>query len=154
MVSLFFVAMLALVSSLYVPAQQEQADAAIANAAATSFLSYRESVIDYLNAHPGTASITIPDSSLTYPWGYQRDARWTNYVPAAGAGTLVIYEATPNTQGLSTMLDALYSKTEKSFTVGRKAVDGSGTLLSANGFATGITLPTSVPNGAIVMIGQ
>jgi hypothetical protein len=154
MASLMFIAFIALVSALYVPEQELRANTAIADAAATSFLSYRESVIDYLNSHPGTASVTVPDASLTFAWGYQRDARWTHYVPASGAGALVVYEATANTVGLSTMLDQLYRKTDKSFSVGRKSNISSGTLISANGFATGIILPSIVPDGAIAMVGQ
>ena len=154
MASLLFISLIALVSALYVPAKETQAATAIANAAATSFLSYREAVINYLTANPGTASGTVPDASLSFAWGYVRDARWTNMYTATGGGSLVIYESSANTAGVSTMIDQLYRKTDQSFTVGRKASDGSGQLISANGFATGIALPAVVPVGAIAMVGK
>jgi hypothetical protein len=153
MASLMFIALIALMSALYVPEQEARANDAIADSAATSFLGYRESVITYLNSNPSTATGTVPDASLTYPWGYSRDTRWTNTYTASG-GTLVVYEATANTAGLSTVLDQLYRKTNKSFSVGRKSADGTSQLISANGFATGIILPASVPNGAIAMVGK
>lgn len=148
MAAVFFLSMVALLGALYTPVQEEQANTALADAASTSFLAYRESVINYLNATPGFTGV-VPDTSLTYLWGYQRDTRWTNIVTVAGS--LYVYESTVNTPNTSTMLDQLYRKTANSFMVGRNA---SGSLVSANGFATGVTVSPAVPNGALVIAGK
>lgn len=145
LVSLFFIAMVALVSVLHIPAQEAQMTQAVANVAATSALAYRESVINYLNANSGYAG-TVPDASLTPLWGYIRDPRWTNTVVS---GALYVYESTPSSN--TNMMDVLYTKTMKSFMVGRNQ---SGLLVSAKGFATGITVPPAVPNGAILIFGK
>ena len=148
MAALFFIAMVSLLSALYVPEQEAKTTTAIADVGATSFLAYRESVIDYLNVTPGFTSGTVPDALLTPIWGYQRDARWTNTV---SGGTLYVYETAANSANTAVLLDTLYRKTATSFTVGR---NNTGALISANGFATGMTVPATVPNGAILMIGK
>jgi len=145
--SVFFVAMVSLLGALYVPAQQAQAAHAVADVGATSLLAYRESVINYLNATPGFTG-TVPDASLTFTWGYQRDPRWTNVI---SGGALYVYETVANSPNTSMMLDQLYQKTAKSFMVGRNV---SGVLVSANGFSTGVTVPAAVPNGAILIVGK
>lgn len=145
--SIFFVAMMSLLAALYVPAQQAQAVQAVADVGATSLLAYRESVIDYLNANP-TFTGTVPDSSITFVWGYQRDMRWTNLVTG---GTLYVYEIAANSPDTSEVLDQLYRKTAASFMVGR---NNAGLLVSANGFATGITVPPAVPDGALLIMGK
>jgi PilM len=145
--SMFFIAMVSLLGALYVPAQQAQAAYAIADVGATSLLAYRESVINYLNGNPGFTG-TAADSSLTFIWGYQRDSRWTHIV---SGGTLYVYEAIANAPNTSLLLDQLYRKTASSYMVGRNV---SGTLISANGFSTGVTVPASVPNGALLIVGK
>jgi hypothetical protein len=143
--ALFFIAMVSLAAAMHVPAQEAQRIQAVANVGATSALAYRESVINYLNSNPGFAG-TVPDSSLTFIWGHVRDARWTNVV---NGGALYVYESTPsNTPGL---LDELYRKTMASYMVGRNA---SGFLVSAKGFGTGVVVPATVPNGAILIVGK
>lgn len=147
-IAMFFLAAVSLVSATWLPAQTVQAEIAVADAAATSLLAYRQAVIDFLNANPAFAG-TVPDGSLVFPWGYRRDARWTHLVQ--GGGTLYVYEARPNPPATSQLLDQLYRKTLTSFTVGRNA---AGTLVSANGFTTGIPVPAVVPNGAILIVGR
>lgn len=144
--SLFFVAMVSLLGALYAPAQKVQADEAIADVTATSILAYRESVINYLNANPSYSG-TVPDSSLTYIWGYQRDLRWTNIV---STGTLYVYSVA-STADIPLLLDRLYRKTATSFMVGNNV---SGRLISANGFSTGITVPPAVPSGVVLIVGK
>lgn len=142
---LFFIAMVSLAAAMHVPAQEAQAVKAVANVGATSALAYRESVINYLNSHPGFAG-TVPDSDLTFLWGHVRDARWTNLV---SGGALYVYEASPSsTPGL---LDELYRKTMASYMVGRNV---AGFLVSAKGFGTGVVVPAAVPNGAILIVGK
>lgn len=147
-VAIFFVSIIALLSAMYVPAQEARSELVVANARATSLLAYREAVVDYLNANP-TFTGTVPDASLTYPWGYVRDTAWTNVV--LSGGTLYVYEATANSPNTDQVLDQLYRKTLSSFMVGRNS---SGTLVSANGFATGVTVPVAVPNGALLIVGK
>ncbi|MFC6281234.1 type IV pilus biogenesis protein PilM [Polaromonas aquatica] len=145
--SVFFVAMVTLLGALYVPAQEAQRNTAVADVGATSLLAYRESVINYLNGNPGYSG-TVPDSSLTFIWGYVRDPRWSNVV---SGGTLYVYEVVAKSPNTSLVLEKLYRKTASSFMVGRNA---SGLLVSANGFSTGITVPAAVPNGALVFVGK
>lgn len=145
--SIFFVAMVSLLGALYVPVQEAQKINAIADAGATSLLAYRESVINYLNANPGFIG-SVPDSSLTPIWGYVRDTRWTNVV---SNGTLYVYEAIARSPNTSLVQEKLYRKSASSFMVGRNQ---SGALVSANGFATGISVPAAVPNGALVFVGK
>jgi hypothetical protein len=147
-IALFFVAAVAMASTLYLPQQKAQAELALADAGATSLLAYREAVIDYLNANPGFTG-TVPDSALSFGWGYARDARWTNLVQVGSA--LYVYEKTPGSEHTDQVLDQLYRKTVSSFMVGRNA---GGLLVSANGFATGVAVPAAVPNGAILMVGK
>jgi len=143
--ALFFVALTAFVGALYLPAEKAELEDRVASVRATSLLAYRESVINYLNANPSFTG-TVPDSSLTFPWGYVRDSRWTNLVPAAG--TLYVYSTATD---LGLVEDHLYRKTLRSFMVGRKV---AGQLVAANGFATGITLPAAIPDGALVFAGR
>jgi len=147
-IALFFVAAVAVASALDLQRQTAQAEAVVADAAATSFLAYREAVIDYLNANPGFSG-TVPDAALSFGWGYVRDPRWTNVVQ--GGSALYVYQRAPNAARTDLVLDQLYRKTASSFMVGRKA---GGVLVSANGFATGVAVPAAVPNGAIVVVGK
>ena len=147
-VALFFLAVVSLVSALQLPQQSAQAELAAADAGATSLLAYRQAVIDYLNANPGFTG-TVPDASLALPWGYVRDPRWTHLVQSGS--TLYVYEASPGSPRTGQLLDQLYRKSVSSFMVGRNA---GGTLVSANGFATGVLVPPAVPNGAILIVGK
>lgn len=147
-IALFFLAIVSLTSALYLPAQKAQGEVSIADAGATSMLAYRQGVIDYLNANPSFSG-TVPDSSITFPWGYVRDPRWTNYVQ--GGGTLYVFEATAHSPHTDQVLDQLYRKTFKSLSVGRNT---GGQLLGASGLSTGITVPAAVPNGALLIVGK
>ena len=146
--ALFFVAMVALTSAVYLPARQAEAQVSLADATATSLLAYRQGVIDYLNANPGFAG-TVPDAAITFPWGYVRDGRWSNHVP--GAGRLYVYEAGGHLAHADQVLDQLYRKTLQSFSVGRNV---GGRLVGATGLATGIVVPASVPDGVLLMVGR
>lgn len=144
MVSLFFIAIVALVTVLHVPAQEQRMVTAVSDSRATSMLAYRASVIDYMNSNPSFVG-TVPDASMTFPWGYTRDPRWSNVVESGG---LYVYDASAS--GDRGILDELYRKTAN-FMVGRNF---SGTLISARGFASGVTVSATVPNGAIVIVGK
>ncbi len=146
LVSLFFVAMLSLVMALQAPVQEAQVATAKADVVATSVLAYRLSVVDYLNSNSSFVG-TVPDASVTPLWGAVRDPRWTNLVVSGGG--LYVFETSNNSpQGV---VGALYEKTGKSIYVGRNT---SGILVSSTGFATGITVPGGVPDGAITIFGK
>jgi hypothetical protein len=146
--ALFFLALVALASARSLPEWQAQGEAAVADAGATSLLAYRQGVVDYLNANPSFAG-TVPDASITFPRGYVRDPRWTNFVQAGG--TLYVFEASARSAHTEQVLDKLYRKTWQSFGVGRNA---GGQLVGAGGFATGIVVPATVPNGALLIVGR
>jgi hypothetical protein len=147
-VALFFLAIVSLTSALYLPAQKAQGEVAVADAGASSLLAYRQGVIDYLNGNPSFTG-TVPDASITFPWGYVRDPRWTNYVQSGG--TLYVFEATAHSPRTDQVLDQLYRKTMKSFSVGR---NNAGQLVGATGVATGILVPAAVPDGALLIVGK
>lgn len=146
--ALFFLAAVSLASALSLPERQAQVELAAADAVATSLLAYRQGILDYLNANPAFAG-TVPDGVIAFPWGYVRDARWTNLVQ--GGGTLYVFEAAPHSAHTDQVLDQLYRKTLQSFSVGRNA---GGQLVGATGFATGIAVPALVPNGALLIVGR
>lgn len=146
--ALFFIAIVSLASALYLPAQKAQGEVAVAAAGATSLLAYRQGVIDYLNANPSFTG-TVSDVSITFPWGYVRDSRWTNYVQSGG--TLYVFEATAHSARSDQLLDQLYRKTLKSFSVGRNS---GGQLVGATGFSSGILVPAAVPDGALLIVGK
>lgn len=112
--------------------------------AATNFLSYREAVVQYRTANPGTTG-TIADGVLTWQAGFIRDARWTNLI---AGGELFVYSAAAPT---AAMLQAVYAKTGGFIMVGTKNVGG--TLTNAAGSIIAITLPAAIPVGAIVYVG-
>jgi hypothetical protein len=147
-IALFFLSIVALTSALYLPAQKAQGEVSIAAAGATSVLAYRQGVIDYLNANPAFTG-TVPDASITFPWGYVRDPRWTNYVQAGG--TLYIFEVTAHSARTDQIADQLYLKTARSISVGRNS---GGQLVGATGLATGIAVPAVVPTGALLIVGK
>lgn len=120
-----------------------------ADVSATNFVAYRRAVLRYLDANPG-ATGTISDASLATYWlpGYIRDAKWTNLV---SGGALYVYSTSTDTA--PNTLDAIKSKSPENPLLGTKAA-ASGRLTSYNGFDTGITLPASIPNNVIVLMGR
>ena len=145
--AIFFLSLVALASALRLPQWQAQDEASRGDAAATSLLAYREGVLDFLNANPTFAG-TVPDAAIAFPAGYVRDPRWTNYVQAGGSA--YVFEMVPRS-ARDQVLDQLYRKTLRSFSVGRNA---RGQLVGATGVATGIGVPASVPDGALLIVGR
>jgi hypothetical protein len=144
--ALFMLAMLALHASGELGVQEAGREQARVDAAATSFLAYREAVLDHLNTTPGFTG-TAADAVLAFPWGYLRDARWTHVVDAHG--TLYVHATAGNSAPL--LLPQLQQKTRNGFLLGRQS---GGQLVAASGGSTGITVPASVPEGAVVMVGR
>ncbi|ABE47298.1 type IV pilus biogenesis protein PilM [Polaromonas sp. JS666] len=145
LVTTFFISMMALLVAIHVPEQDKQFMSAKADVAATDVLAYREELINFINSNAGFSG-AVSDSQITPLWGHQRRTNWSNIV---SNGTMFVYEVTPSPEAL--LLDKIYRKTARSFMVGRNS---SGTLVSANGLSTGITIPASVPNGSIVIVGK
>src|SRR5690349_996532 len=103
-IALFFLAIVALASALTLPEWQARAETAVADAGATSLLAYRQGVVDFLNANPAFAG-TVPDAAITFPSGYVRDPRWTNFVQAGG--TLFVFEASARSAHTEQVADQL-----------------------------------------------
>lgn len=146
-VLVFFVALFAGVTTLYLPDIDARQAIATADKRAVNMFAYKAALIGYLNSNPGFSGV-IPDASLNLPIGMVRDANWTNVV---ANNTLYVFEAVPSNQ--TGLLDLIYLKTEKSLLVGKNR---SGTYMNAKGYASGpmpVTVP-AIPNGSIVIIGM
>ena len=148
LVALFFGSLVAAYSAVQIPQQQEFEVVARANVDATNLIAYRKSVQSYFVANP-TATGVISDASLTpyYLPGYIRNNNWTNLT--SGGNTYVYTSAAV----ASRVIDMVYKKSNKSLLIGRKNAV-SGNLQSYNGFDSGIVLPASIPNNALVILGK
>lgn len=149
-VAVVFGAIVMSITATETPIRQAQLSQLTADVEATNFLAYRRAVQKYLEAYPN-ASGTISDASLAPYWltGYVRDAKWSNRVAGAG-GNLFVYAAS---QPAHAMPDMLRAKTDKNLLVGRKDA-ATGRLVSLDGLDTGITVPTIIPDNAVVMMGR
>ena len=125
-----------------VPTQAAMVTKLKGQVAATNFLSYRQSVVSYVNVNPGFSG-TVPDASLTFQTGYIRNASWTNQVTG---GTLYVYSTSAPP---SSTFDSLYSMTSQSPMLG---IVSGGVSISPAGIS--VSVPGSIPNGNIVFIGQ
>ncbi len=125
-------------------AQTAQFVIARGDVAATNFLSYRSSVVQYRTANPG-ATGTIADASLSWQAGFIRDTRWTNLITG---GELYVYSTAAADPAV---LQAAYAKAGNYVMVGTK--NASGNLVNAAGAIISITLPGVIPAGALVYVG-
>lgn len=130
------------------PKRQVEATTLAADVSATNFLAYRRAVQKYLQDNP-SATGEITDTSLAGYWlqGYIRNTNWTNLVDGSALYIYAQSSVAPVT------LESLWSKSSDSALLGTKN-PANGRLRSYNGFDTGITLPASIPNNAVVMIGR
>lgn len=135
-------AMLTLSYASNIPAQWVMANQLKGQVAATNFLSYRQSVVNYVVANPGYAG-TVPDASLTFQTGYIRNASWTNQVTG---GVLYVYSTSAP---VSSTFDSLYSMTNHSPMLG---VVASSVSKSPTGIS--VPVPAAIANGNIVFIGK
>lgn len=144
----FFGAIYMAYVSVEVPRKQAEEIAIKADVSATNMLSYRRAVQKYMQDHPA-ATGKIADSSLGPYWlhGYIRDANWTNLVIG---GDLYVYSTTSVDKST---LDYLWQKTSENLLFGTKN-PVNGRLRSYKGFDTGIVLPASIPNNAVVIMGR
>lgn len=100
---------------------------------------YRNAVVLYAAAHPGTTA-SVPDASLGLPTWYRRIQGIQNYV-TGGAG-YVYYASTSDGQAR-----ALLDRSSGDILVG---VRQGGVLYNPRVGATGIALPSTIPEGAVV----
>lgn len=147
-ITLFFAAAVMVYTAVDTPAKQVAATTITGDVSTTNFLAYRRAVQGYLQANP-SATGTIADADLAGYWlpGYIRNPNWTNVIVGS---TLYIY----STAAVAPVtLETLWGKSSDNSLIGTKN-PANGRLRSYNGFDTGITLPASIPNNAIVMIGR
>lgn len=144
--AMFLLATLALLQAGSLPAQQAVLEQARADAAATSFLAYREAVLDYLALHPGFTG-TAADAALAWPWGYARDGRWSHVVQSDGS--LFVYQAAGTPPPL--LIAQLQRKASQPWLLGRES---GGQLVSASDASIRMPVPPAVPAGAVVLAGR
>jgi hypothetical protein len=119
-----------------------------AEARALTALNYRKMVSDYLAANPGTPDGVIAAADLL-PFaarGYTPDNQWQHRIES---GRAIIYSTGTHIQGIGRLL----SDNHDTCLIGRNQ---SGTFVSS-ACGTGsvpLTLHTSIPNGATVILGN
>lgn len=144
----FFGAIFAGYTAIDIPKEQAFTVESKANVEAVNYIAYRKAIIRYLEVNP-LASGVISDMDLTpyYLPGYIRNPNWTNLV---SGGTVFVYTTT---QPSINVINTVYKKCNESLLVGKKnAVTGN--LQSMTGLDTGIVLPASIPNNALVTLGK
>jgi hypothetical protein len=147
-IATFFGALLMLYTASE-PTQKNEVQAKlVAEVAATNFLAYRNAVQRYLQANP-SATGTIDNTALTpfFSLGYVTDSRWSNIL---AGGVFHVYSVSVVPPGLLTQL---HSRAQDNLLIGVKDA-ATGQLRAWSGLNTGITLPTSIANNAIVMMGR
>lgn len=119
-----------------------------ADSRALAVLNYRKMVSDYLAANPGTPDGIIAASALR-PFaarGYTPDNQWLHRIQG---GKLIVYSRNTQIQGIGHLL----ANNHDTCLIGRNQ---SGIFVStACGIGTApLTLHTSIPNGAMVILGN
>lgn len=142
-----FAALFTAYIAVEIPRQNNFVVQLTSDVSATNFMAYRKAIQNYLVINPNATGV-ISDTSLSPYWlpGYIRDSNWTNVI---SGGTLFVYSTSAIQHNT---LNVVYNKSMKSSLVGTKNAT-TGKLQSPNGFDTGITLPVSIPNNAIVILG-
>lgn len=148
LIVVFFGAIFAAYTAVDIPKEEAFTVESKANVDAVNYIAYRKSVINYILANP-LASGSIADVALTpyYLPGYIRNPNWTNLV---SGGTVFVYTSTPPSINL---INTVYRKCNESLLVGKKN-PVTGNLQSMTGLDTGILLPASIPNNALVTLGK
>lgn len=145
MVSVVGIMLLSWYSAITQPKEIALRNAVAGQSAATNFWAYRSAVATYQYNNPGFTG-TIPDASVTFPMGYVRNLAWTNTVQS---GVLYTYS---NTTLNSTTVDAIASRGGRTMMIGIAA--SGNTMTSVSGAASGFSIPSSIPVGAVVVIGN
>ncbi len=110
------------------------------------FLSYRNALIDYFTFNTSILNGSVPDSLLTWPHSAPKDASWSNLV---ADGKLYVYSVEPATPGF---VDMARKKVPHNFFLGEKMA--SGHLRTFSGEVVLFSLPSQIPEGAIVFVGD
>ncbi len=146
-VAAVFFALMVYFTGQAAPRQEAATASIVASVSATNMLAYRNALSRYLGANPGASGV-IQDDALESYWlpGYKRNPLWTNLVQG---GQLYVYASGSAEVGT---VHRLAEMTRKSFLVGTKS-STTGRLVSSTGLDTGISLPTAIPDGAVVIVG-
>ncbi|MDA8149570.1 MAG: type IV pilus biogenesis protein PilM [Nitrospiraceae bacterium] len=116
-----------------------------ANQEATLFQLYREAVANYLDGRPGYSG-TIPLSALILPAGTVIPPTFGNAVSGGVAWSWI----TPSASLIYSPGAVMGPEFAKSFGSLLVGVNKKGTFVSPSGISVSISVPSFVPNGAIV----
>ena len=138
-----------IVSADFFSTQSQKEDETISQSIAENMLIYKQSAISYYIANP-SASGVIQDSSLsTYlPTGYKKNYNW---VANINAGYIYVYTTDIAATTKPLITEILAQNSSDSMFAGKNQ---NGILFSSTRGNTGISLPTFVPNGSPVLMGQ
>lgn len=130
-----------------VPVETAKRASMVADVEATRFLAYRTATVQYLNANNvSDTAIAWADLAPYAPMGYSNAGDpWRNRVEG---DKLYVYSASPVA---AETLTIVYQNMQRSLLVGTAQ---AGTLTSPSGMNTGITLPASIPDGVLVIVGN
>lgn len=115
-----------------------------AKAAAQSMAIYRQAVVNWAAANPAAPAQTVPDGSLTLPYGYVKNFPWTNRV-TSGHGWVYANDAL--IAGRGGMASMLLEQSEFSMMAGTNV---GGLLWSPRAGNLNIPVDATVPNGSLV----
>lgn len=120
----------------------------IAKSLANNFLLYRQSVQHYKLYNNLTSNSTIPTTNLSFPTGYVEQNLWTNEIYN---GVLYIYSKSAN----------VYPElpAQIKLGLGNSIFAGLGTadhhlIAVANNIKVSLDIPTDIPAGSVVVIGE
>jgi hypothetical protein len=138
----------ALITARIVPIQLQQYAQARGEIQATNFLAYRDAVQRYINANPSFSG-TITGSDLN---AYRRfgDVLETDFNNQVTGGRFYVWQRPPVDPYTR---NAVYRKTQHSLLVGQKQGGVLWTVAGSSIGNTGIPLPTTIPEGALVAFG-
>lgn len=142
-----FSALIVMTSAATAPVEIQRIAQAKAETRADNFLGYRRAVLDFREANPGyNGSATASQLAAYAYWGDTFEAGLGNLI---SGGRVYVWQAPPFLPGEA---QALSNKLHGSYSVGIKR---GGTLWTQRGqfvTNTGITLPASIPEGALVTV--